>query len=135
MRFDICLLTCTISPIREVFSGVRVTRSLVVCVCFVDRRFSFCRFSFGHRVVYPFSIHGFWLPFWYLQTLLAPIKQFRPASLFGFFDQIYQARNVIWFWYVVVFHFIIENLSPGTPASSTNKIGRHEIAENCPRWC
>jgi hypothetical protein len=28
-----------------VFSGVRVTRSLVLCVCFVDRCLSFCAFS------------------------------------------------------------------------------------------
>ena len=33
-----------ISPL--VFSGVRVTRSLVLCVCFVDRCLSFCTFSF-----------------------------------------------------------------------------------------
>ena len=31
-----------------VFSGVGVTRSLVLCVCFVDRCLSFCPFSFGH---------------------------------------------------------------------------------------
>ena len=29
-----------------VLSGVRVTRSLVLCVCFVDRCLSFCTFSF-----------------------------------------------------------------------------------------
>ena len=40
-----------------VFGGVRVTRSLVVCVCFVDH----C--SFGHCVV--------WLHLWYLQALLS----------------------------------------------------------------
>ena len=34
-----------------VFSGVRVTRSLVLCVCFVDRYLSFCTFSFGHCVI------------------------------------------------------------------------------------
>ena len=52
-----------------VFSGVRLTRSLVLCVCFVDRCLSFCLFSFGHCVVCS-SIYGFWLPLWYLQTLL-----------------------------------------------------------------
>ena len=31
-----------------VFSGVRVTRSLVLYVCFVDRCLSFCTFSFGY---------------------------------------------------------------------------------------
>ena len=31
-----------------VFSGDRVTRSLVLCVCFVDRCLSVCTFSFGH---------------------------------------------------------------------------------------
>ena len=30
---------------------VRVTRSLVLCVCFVDRCMSFCTFSFGYFVV------------------------------------------------------------------------------------
>jgi hypothetical protein len=53
-----------------VFRGVCVTRSLVLCVCFVDRCLSFCTFSFGHCVVCSSSIHGFWLPLWYLQTLL-----------------------------------------------------------------
>ena len=51
-------------------SGVRVTRSLVLYVCFVDRCLSFCTFSFGHCVVCSSSIYGFWLPLWYLQTLL-----------------------------------------------------------------
>ena len=35
-----------------VFSGVRV-----------------CPFSFGHCIVCPSSIYGFWLPIWYLQIL------------------------------------------------------------------
>ena len=45
-----------------VFNWVRVTRSLVLCVCFVDR-LSFCTFSFGHCVVCSSSMYGFWLPF------------------------------------------------------------------------
>ena len=53
-----------------VFSGVRVTRSLALCVCFADRCLSFCTFSFGHFIVCSSSIYGFWLPFWYFQTLL-----------------------------------------------------------------
>ena len=52
-----------------VFSGVRVTRSLTLYVCFVDCCLSCCTFSFGHCVVCS-SIYGFWLPLWYLQTLL-----------------------------------------------------------------
>ena len=42
----------------SVFSGVRVTRSLVLCVCFVDLCLSFCTFSFGHCFVCS-SIYGF----------------------------------------------------------------------------
>ena len=53
-----------------IFSGVRITRSLVLCICFVDRCLSFCSFSFGHCVVCSSSTYGFWLPLWYLQTLL-----------------------------------------------------------------
>ena len=44
------------------FIGVRVTRSLVLYVCFVDRCLSSCTFSFGHCVVCSSSIYGFWLP-------------------------------------------------------------------------
>jgi hypothetical protein len=51
-----------------VFSAVRVTRSLVLYVCFVDRCLSFCPFSFGHCIVCSSSIYAFWLPLWYLQT-------------------------------------------------------------------
>ena len=58
----------------SVFSGVRVTRSLVLCVCFVDRCLSFCTFSFGHYVVCSSSIYWFWLPLWYLQTILNVIR-------------------------------------------------------------
>jgi hypothetical protein len=50
------------------FSGVHVNRSLIVC--FADRCLSFCAFSFGHCFVCYSSIYGFWLPLWYLQTLL-----------------------------------------------------------------
>jgi hypothetical protein len=42
-----------------VFSGVRVTLSLVLCVCFVDLSLSFCAFSIGHCVVCSSSIYGF----------------------------------------------------------------------------
>jgi hypothetical protein len=52
----------------SVFSGVRVNRSLVLYVCFVDRCLSFCTFSFGHCFVCS-SIYGFWLTLWYLQTI------------------------------------------------------------------
>ena len=42
-----------------VLSEVRVTRTLVLCVCFVDYCLSFCTFSFGHCVVCSYSIYGF----------------------------------------------------------------------------
>jgi hypothetical protein len=53
-----------------VFSGVPVTRCLVLCVCVVDSCLSFCTFSFGHCVVCSSAIYGFWWPLCYLQTLL-----------------------------------------------------------------
>ena len=40
------------------YSAVRVTRSSVLYVCFVDRCLSFCLFSFGHCDVCS-SIYGF----------------------------------------------------------------------------
>ena len=44
-----------------VFSGIPVTRSLVLYICFVDRCLSFCTFSFGHCGVCYSSIYEFWL--------------------------------------------------------------------------
>ena len=55
-----------------VFCGVRFTRYLVLCVCFVDRCLSFCPFSFGHCIVCPL-IYGFWLPLWFFKTLLISV--------------------------------------------------------------
>ena len=43
-----------------VFREVRVNRSLVVCICFVDRCLSFCSFSFDHCVVRPSLNYGIW---------------------------------------------------------------------------
>ena len=45
-------------------SGVRVTLSLVLCVCFVDRCLSFCTFSFGHCAVCSFLIYDSDYPFY-----------------------------------------------------------------------
>jgi hypothetical protein len=58
-----------------VVSGVRVTRSSVLCVCFVDHCLFFCTFSFSHCVVCSSSIYGFWLPLWYLQTIISEKKE------------------------------------------------------------
>jgi hypothetical protein len=57
------------------FSAVRVTRTLVLCIFFVDRCLSLGTFSFGHWFVCSSSIYGFWLPLWYLQTLLTYISK------------------------------------------------------------
>ena len=50
---------CIAPKFTPVFSGVRDTRSLVLCVCFVDRCLSFYPFSFVHCVVCSSSIYGF----------------------------------------------------------------------------
>ena len=54
----------------QVFCGVRVIRSLVLCVMFCRSLLVLLTFFFGHCVVCPSSIYGFWLPLWYLQILL-----------------------------------------------------------------
>jgi hypothetical protein len=43
----------------DFFSEVRVTRSLVLSVCFEDRCLSFCTFSVDHCVVCFSPIYGF----------------------------------------------------------------------------
>jgi hypothetical protein len=71
---DICiqvpLVEQELLTFLEHLSGVLLSRSLALCVCFVDRCLSVCSFSFGHCVVCSSSIYGSWLPLWYLQTLL-----------------------------------------------------------------
>ena len=52
-----------------VFSGVRVTRSLVLYVCFVDRCLSICTFSFGYFSLFFFDIRIL-ISLWYFKTLL-----------------------------------------------------------------
>ena len=79
-----------------VFSGVRVTQSLILGVCFVDHCLSFCNFSFGHCVVCSSAIYGFRLPLWYFQTLLdsgtrlsvSKIWHAVPITLVGVFEQV-----------------------------------------------
>ena len=41
---------------HPVYSEVRVTRYLVLCVCFVDRCLSFCHFSSSYFIFFPSSI-------------------------------------------------------------------------------
>jgi hypothetical protein len=70
-----------------VFSEVRITRFLVLCVCFVDRCLSFCPFSFGRCVVCPSSNYGFWLPvgifklFLYLDGILTSLSDLVNKSM------------------------------------------------------
>jgi hypothetical protein len=50
-----------------VFNGVRIAHTSVFCIVFCRSLFVHLSFLFCHYIVYPC---GFWLPFWYLQTLL-----------------------------------------------------------------
>jgi hypothetical protein len=71
-----------------VFSGVRATRSLVLYVCFVDRCFSFCTFSFCHCILCFSSIYWFWSPFGIFKLFLK--GHFLPKSYFFVIHKIYQ---------------------------------------------
>jgi hypothetical protein len=69
-----CVINCFAlqrTRVHSWISGVCVVWSLVLCACFVDRWLSLC--SFGHCVVCPSSISGFWLDLLYLQALLKPV--------------------------------------------------------------
>ena len=58
-RYKITLIPSGEPEFTPDFSGIRVARSLLFCVIFVDSCLSFCPFSFGHCVVCPSSIYGF----------------------------------------------------------------------------
>ena len=58
-----------------VFSGVCVTRSLTLCVCFIDRCLSFCTFFFWALCcLFFFDLRILITSLWYLQALLTYIK-------------------------------------------------------------
>jgi hypothetical protein len=77
---------CLSSP--PVFSGVRVTRSLVLCLCFEDRRLFFCLFSFWPLCCLSFDI-------WILITSLVSSNSSYKTELSFFFS--FSFNNVISF--------------------------------------
>ena len=62
--------------------------------CFIYHSLSFCQLPFGHYIVcllsvslWPrhclvFFMYGFWLPRWYLKTLLALLRNYLPVMCF-----------------------------------------------------
>ena len=110
-----------------VFSGVRVTRVLVLCVCFVDRCLSFCTFSFGHCFVCSSSIYRFWLPLWYLQTLL---KHYWLIVLL----------NWLLFWYYIHVYYNVNgcgslNKFPAVFQTQLGPSWRYSYGSWIHRWC
>ena len=53
-------------------SGVHVTRSLIICVCFIDCCLSFCSSSFGHCIFCIFSIYGRWISLYLSSNVSSP---------------------------------------------------------------
>jgi hypothetical protein len=53
-----------------------------------------CTFSFGHCVVCSSSIYRFWLPLWYLQTLLAYENPSQPNN---YHPSLFSTRIGWWF--------------------------------------
>ena len=79
----------------QVFNGVRATRSLILCVCFVDRCLSFCTWFFLAIVLsvlfryidsdYPFGIFKLFLwPLLFFDRFLMGFSVKLPRSLILF---------------------------------------------------
>jgi hypothetical protein len=103
-----------------VFSGVRVTRSLVLYVCFVDRCLFFCTFSFGHCVVCSSSIYGFWffklfLILWERDGLCLCNQCLSPLMLWVHLLILWkQFSSFLWQWNVYPYHVIIQSVRGNT---------------------
>jgi hypothetical protein len=68
-RQMVCPADCSHICLDIVIS--RIWHSSIVTICMFYRSlFVLWTFSFGHCFVCSSSIYGFWLPLWYLQTLL-----------------------------------------------------------------
>ena len=78
--------------------GFRVTRSLVVCVCFVD-----CCVSFFFWLLCCLSlIYGFWLPHWYLSNSSCSVYQ--EMCIYPRISTMYCGIQVILKYFVVFGH-------------------------------
>jgi hypothetical protein len=67
-----------------------------------------CSFSFGHCVVCSSSIYGFWLPLWYLQTLLIIKRVYVTLDIKEKNEEENQCRFNAWMvysfkWYIWLF--------------------------------
>ena len=108
-----------LNPPPPVYSGVRVIWSLVLYACFVGRCLSFS--LHGHCVICSslILVYGFWLPLWYLQSLLLWYTE--SDYPFGIFKNSSSLIYGIWLplWYLQkLFFFDIWNLI--TPLVSSN---------------
>ena len=120
-----------------VFSGVCASRSLALCVSFVDCYLSFCTFSFGYCVVYSFSfgycvvssssIYGFWLPLWYHQTLLTRILRVFVCRYCMFLRICFRMLELFWQCVIFCFSFYsklnISNIFPYQKRDRTDIMG------------
>ena len=86
----------------SVFSGIRVTRSIVLYVCFVDRCLSFCTFSFDHCVVCLSLIYGFWLPLCYLLTIVLSVLWYTDSDYLPLVSSNFSSYNnpICWFYWI-----------------------------------
>jgi hypothetical protein len=89
-----------------VFSWVCVTRSLALCLCFVDRCLSFCTFSFGHCVLlrytdcdYPFGIFNFFLQNIYLLIYFILSASLQHTYLHMYFMLSANVHHIYWHMY------------------------------------
>ena len=94
-------------------NGVRVTRSLVLCVCFVDCCLSFCSVSVGHCVVCSSSLYGFWLPLCHLQSWMNMLTKLTSGISFTtpYFIS-WQRSSYTSFHLVIIVKLYITNTSP-----------------------
>jgi hypothetical protein len=101
-----------------VFSGVRVTRSLVLCVYFVDCCLSFCPFFFWPLCCMFFFNVRILITLWYLQTLLLSTSPPRYTSQSLKRIKLVATSNI---WFVQRFYFnfpIISITHPSKPFQS-----------------
>ena len=74
-----------------VFRWLRVTRSLVWCVCFVDH----C-LSCGPFFVCPSSIYNFWSSLRYLQTFFKPFQWINYVESFLLYAHVYHIKPIMY---------------------------------------
>jgi hypothetical protein len=111
--FSFCIVWKSIITATIFFSGVRVTWSLILCVCFVERCLFFCSFFFWSLCCRSFDVRILW----YLQTLLITYGKMKKKRIFSETINLIEPKLYIHSHWIVIIIFCVDWKSKSTDST------------------